>query len=310
MTLPRLALAVPALALLLAAGACGKQRPPDALDDNMAAAASAPAAPPAEDSGRLCSSLATVDLVKLELFDQAARIRGRDQAQYREIAGFSLARIDRPLLKADDGDLGVVTCAGAVTIELPPGIEIGEERRSLTGFLNYTLQPGAGKSGPGVTLTGADSIVTPLATLAPAPDPEPIAPYGPLDPTDPTYDGPGEIPPPIAQPPIAPPPPPPRPAPQPRPRAASVEPSYNCAQARTRTEHAVCANPELARLDRSMADRYLRALYAADPATALDLRRTRSIFLVNRESCATDRCIAQVYRVRMREIEAMTDPAR
>ena len=308
-----------AMALALATGACGKKRPADALDDTITANAAAPG--PAADAGKRCASAATYDRIKSELFANAARIRGRDQAEFDRVAAFSVVRMDRPVVKAADEDLGVITCSGVLTLELPPGVQVAGGRRSLSAAVGYTLQPAADGSGEVITLTGADAIVVPLATLAGSRPPDTdVTDDAPLGQSERTADGPGEfIPPRPDPPPIAPPPSAPRAAPQfppaapapPRsPRNVHVEPSYNCARARTRTEQAVCANPALALLDQAMAGQYLSALYAADPRTNAELRRTRMTFLDYRERCRDDACIADAYRGRMREIDDIVGAAR
>ena len=106
--------------MLLAAGACGKKRPADALDDNVVAnAAVEPTA--AAQPERLCASSATYDKIKLELFRQAAEVRGRDQAAFDKIAAYSVVRVEEPVLRARDEALGTITCTARLALDLPPG---------------------------------------------------------------------------------------------------------------------------------------------------------------------------------------------
>jgi len=267
-------------AMLLAAGACGKKRPADALDDNfMANAVVEPAetAPPE----RLCASSSIYDKIKLELFRQAAEVRGRDQATFDKIAAYSVVRVEEPVLRARDEALRTISCTARLALDLPPGLAVVGGRRSLVASIGYTVQPAADGSGEVVTLTGADPITVPLATLArigvpaAAPPVEPV----PVDPLTPLPDPLG-----------------------PAPGIPTAQPSFDCDRARTHGERAVCGSSGLAALDRSMAAHYNQALAGADARTASQLRRTGDRFLTYRERCPSDACIADAYRGRIREI--------
>jgi hypothetical protein len=271
-------LTLAAVAILFAAGACGKKRPADALDENaIFANTTEPAA--AEQPEKLCASSSTYDKIKLELFREAAEVRGRDQATYDKIAAYSAIRVDEPVLRARDEALNSFTCTARLALDLPPGLEVSGGRRSLVASIGYTVQPAAGGSGEMVTLSGADPITAPLATLAKVGPPAPSAPIAPV-PSDPLAPIPESA----------------------APTAPSAQPSFDCAKAETRSERAVCASTGLAALDRSMATYYARVVASADDGTAAELRRTRERFIAYRERCTTDACIADAYRGRMREI--------
>lgn len=260
-----------AVAMGLAATACDRLRDQDQLDN--AAEVSAGAEP---DAARRCAASATYDKIELELFRQAARVRGRDAAAFDRLAAYSVVRMERPLLGGGDEALDAIRCTGRLSLDLPPGVEVVGGRRTLTADIGYTIQPAADGSGEVILLTGADAIVIPLATLArSAPPPPPIA----DDPLAPTDDAP-----PIDRAPVA------------------SGPSFDCARARSQGERAVCANPNLAELDRLMARLYVRTLESADPDTRRALQRSRDRFLAYRERCPDDACIAEAYRGRMREI--------
>ena len=83
---------------------------------------------------------------------------------------------------------------------------------------------------------------------------------------------------------------------------ATANPSFNCANARTRSEIAVCGDSGLAALDRQMAATYVDALRDADPAARAMLQRSRDRFLGYRDQCPSSACIAETYRGRIREI--------
>ena len=283
-----------AFAIWIAVGLRGGN--PDTLPDNQTAAAAQ------TSPAKICASQTTYDLIKRELFRRAAMLRGSDQAAFDKLATYAVVRIDRPLLASEDESTGAVGCTGSLTLDLPPGVAVVGGRRSLTGEIGYALQGSADGNGKVLTLTNADAIVTPLATLArvgggavdplaPA-QPDPLAPDLELPP-------PAEAPPPGAPPPVVAPPPP---SPQ-----ASANPSFNCANARTRGEIAVCRDPGLAALDRQMAAQYRSAFASSDRRTRAELERSRGRFLGYRDRCPSDDCIADTYRGRIREIRDIVD---
>ncbi|MEO7815128.1 MAG: hypothetical protein ABIR87_06755 [Sphingomicrobium sp.] len=274
---------------------------PDVLTD-----ANSSAATKAADPEKRCGAQATYDLIKRELFRRAAAVRGADQSAFGKLADYSIVRIDRPLLDSEDDQTSAISCSGSLTLDLPPNIAVVGGRRTLTADVGYSLQRSADGNGEVLTLTRADSIITPLATIArvgssSGPTPAPPA----LQPPLPTSPATVPMPAPMAPPPApraAPPPPPPSPAP-----TASARPSFNCANARTRGEIAVCGDSGLAALDRQMAAQYVDALRDADPGTRAALQRSRDRFLGYRDQCPSSACIAQTYRGRMREIRDIAD---
>lgn len=277
----------------------------DRLDDGAVASGNAVVAAAAAER---CGTQRSYDLLKRELFRRAAQVRGSDQATFDQLAAYSTVRVDAPVLTRQDEDLGTQACSGDVSIDLPPGVAVVGGRRTLTASVDYALQPAADGSGDVVTLSGADGIIVPLATLARTGSqpglPQTVPPGQPLpqagDPTTPQQPAPVPVPAPPApgsssQPPRA------DPAPTPQ-RSATARPSFDCDDARTRGEIAVCNDPELASLDRLMAAQYVAAVRRADPGQRALLQRTRNEFLGYRDECPSASCIAQTYRGRMREI--------
>jgi len=94
----------------------------------------------------------------------------------------------------------------------------------------------------------------------------------------------------------------------------SGRPSFDCANARTRGEIAVCQDSGIAALDVNMAAQYRRSLAVATPAQRALLQSTRDRFLAYRDRCPNRSCIADAYTGRMREIrdimEGRWQPAR
>ena len=261
----------------------------DRLSDDEPAAASE------NDPESRCASQRTYDAIKREIFRQAATVRGSDRAAFDRISTYAALRVDRPVLRSNDEDLGTVGCSGLVTLDLPPGVAVVGGRRSLSAEVGYLLHPAADGSGDVVMLEGADPIIVPLATLArtvsqPELETE-VLPGNMLESLNEMV--PGDLGPEGAE---------PAPAPEPDPEPSAAGPSFDCDAAGTETEIAICNSAGLAALDRQMAAQFSRALAAADPAQRRLLQTTRNRFLRFREGCRSDECIADTYRGRMREI--------
>lgn len=243
-----------------------------------------------EDPESHCASQKTYDLIKRELFDRAAAARGGDEAAFAKIARFTSIRMEAPMLTDEDAATDGVTCSGTLTLDLPPGIAIADGRRTLSADVLYTVQPAADASGNVVTLSNAEEIITPLSTLAKIaapPDPAKVD----LDPAANAVA-------PVPVDPLA-----PAPAPgQAQPAAPTASPSFNCANARTSGEIAVCGDERLAAMDRRMAAQFASALSEASAGQQANLIRTRDAFLRYRDNCPSNDCIAETYRGRMREI--------
>ena len=257
--------------------------PEDRLADEQAV--------PAAATEQRCGSQATYDRVKTELFRQAAQLRKSDEAAFDRLSAYASVRMERPLMRSRDAELGTVRCTGRLSLDLPPGLSVVGGRRTLAADIDYVLQPAADGSGDVVMLEGADPIIVPLATLArtgeTAPTPAAPADGNLLSPAPPPLADDGlQDPGPTAAP----------------PESADARPSFNCSYARTRGEVAVCRSPELAALDRQMASQYYRAIAAADRRQRRTLTATRDSFIRYRDGCPNDACIAETYRGRMREI--------
>lgn len=76
--------------------------------------------------------------------------------------------------------------------------------------------------------------------------------------------------------------------------------SYDCTQASTSAEIAVCANPGLNRLDEDMAVLYRSLLDELPRRQAARLREDQRSWLIARNSCGADvRCLRARYQERM-----------
>lgn len=264
----------------------------DKLTGNEVASGNAAAA----DSSKVCASKSTYDLIKRDLFRHAAQVRGSDQATYDRLANYAALRMENPVMESQDSSSNAVNCSGSLSIDLPPGLGVVGGRRTLSADVDYTVQPAADGSGNVVLLRNADSIITPLATLARLNEPAPAAPAPSPELNQVTGTEPGALPPGQVQPNLT----------QPQP-SSGARPSFDCASARTKGEIAVCADAGLAALDRNMAAQYGRAMASASPKQAALLRRTRDRFLSYRDNCPSRSCIGDAYVGRMREIRDITE---
>ena len=289
------------LLLLLWLFAGNRSADQDKLTGNEAGETTASA-----DPEKRCASQATYDLVKRDIFRRAAQVRGSDQGAFDRLAAYATVRMENPVLESEDSNNGAVSCSGSLSIDLPPGVQVVGGRRTLSADIDYSLRSAADRSGDVVTIRNADSIVTPLATLsrtnaAAATPPGSTGQADDQDVLGPVP--PGTAPPPQAFPPVGNPNQPPPPPVQVPPRAStSASPSFNCANASTRSERAVCADSGLASLDRQMAAQFNSARSQASAQERALLDRTRGRFLSYRNGCRSDDCIADAYRGRMREI--------
>lgn len=238
-----------------------------------------------------CTDQRVYDRIKRELFRTAGVLRGSDQADFDKIAAYSALRVEAPVLRDDNAEIRSVTCNATLTLDLPPGVAVVGGRRSLGSDVLYTIQPSADGTGDVVTLSDAEGIVTPLATLAKVgeqPQDETnttnAVTIDPLAPTD------GPVP--------AKPDDPSAPAAS----GSTANPSFNCTNASTSGEIAVCGDEQLAAMDRRMAAQYRAAIADASASQRALLQQTRDAFLRYRDGCPDNNCIAQTYQGRMREI--------
>jgi hypothetical protein len=238
---------------------------------------------------KLCASAATYDLMKHELFRRAAQLRGTDQAAYDRLSAAAVVRMENPIMESQDSSTGAVNCSGSLSLDLPPGVAAVGGKTTLSSDVDYTIQPAADGSGNVILLRNADAIIAPLATLARTEQPQ-AQPEQNTD-TEATEENQNEAD--QEQPPPA--------APQPAPQQTS-RPSFDCANARTRGESSVCADSNLATLDRNMAVEYGRAFNVATPEQRDLLKQTARRFYAYRDHCPDRQCIAAAYAGRIREI--------
>jgi hypothetical protein len=298
-----LALVGALIILVLGIAYLATSRNPD--QDKLTHAQVAPSEPQAKAPTveKICAANRTYELIKRELFRRAAQLRGSDQAVFDQLSGYSVVRMDNPVMESEDRSTGAVNCSGTLSLDLPPGVAVVGGHHTLSSDVDYTVQQAADGSGTVVLLRNADPIIAPLATLArvgqqaaptAAPRPSIASPEGnAAAPSEQQT---------AAAPPLRPPVEQQRRAPAPAPVPTAAHPSFDCAKARTRGEMAVCSNAGLAALDRNMAAQYGEAMRQATPEQRALLRRTRSRFIEYRDRCPNRSCIGSAYVGRMREI--------
>ncbi len=234
-----------------------------------------------------CASQTSYDAIRRELFRRAVQVRGGDEQAYTRLADFALLRMSGPVATGIDDRLQSVSCNATAVLDLPPGVSTSGGQRSLSGDLQYVVQPSADGTGKVVRLGNSDSIVIPLATLSGVASSVPQVPMiengmeG-LEPSQPVELPDSGVP--------------------PAPEESRANPSFDCDGAQGRAEVTICNDPGLAALDRQAAQQYRSALMEASQGQRRLLERTRRTFLSYRDRCATNQCIAQTYQSRMREI--------
>jgi hypothetical protein len=235
------------------------------------------------DSAKLCTDAAVYGVIKRQLFTGAAQARGTDQATFDRIAGAAVLRVENAVLEGEDS--GVLNCSGTFYLDLPPGVAVSGGRRTLTADVDYSVQPPGNGGSWAVQLRNAEPIVTALASLTEIAAPDPLAPLGNSGAAEGNVAGTESA------------------AVQPGPAtSAPGRPSFDCANARSSGEAAVCADSGLAALDVNMAAQYRRALGSATPPQKALLQSTRDRFLAYRDRCPSRQCMADGYLGRMREI--------
>lgn len=233
---------------------------------------------------KLCSSKATYDLIKRELFRRAAQLRGSDQTGYDQLAAYAVVRMENAVMESEDGTTGAANCSGSLSLDLPPGVAVEGGRRTLTSDVDYSVQP----RGNAVDLRSADAIVAPLSRLVRIVEPTQTAPEasegaseadeGNVAASESANVQPGP------------------------PSTSPGRPSFDCSRARSRGEIAVCSDSGLSELDLNMTTQYRQALASASPEERTLLEQTRARFFGYRDRCRDTQCIAEAYLGRMREI--------
>lgn len=289
-----------ALLITVALAGCG-----DLETNNERVREERAAAPTKTASKSTCASAATYERLKELAFDEAVRVRKAGSPLLDQLAASSVVRMEDPVVKSRDDALDVTICSGRLILELPPGIsDAFDGERRLVADVEYAAQAASDGSGLVFRMDGAEPIIYRLAAVALNDRPRTAKVEQPAPTIAPAESEVAQLPPSPEPAPVA----LPRPSPtvaQPAPAARRVRvarPSFNCRNARTRSERAVCASTALAAKDRAMSARFYDAMGAVGGGGRRALRDTRDRFLAYRDRCRDDACIAQAYDDRIDEI--------
>jgi hypothetical protein len=147
--------------LLVAAAACGLS-----LTNGVKAPAEAETLAERRPRHDVCGSRKAYEQLKARVFAEAEGIRGIGSSSLDLLASFSSVRMEQPLLKSRDDDLGITVCTGRLVLLLPPGAEQGVGgRRYLHADVEYAAVPAADGSGLIYQVRGADSVIYRLAAF-------------------------------------------------------------------------------------------------------------------------------------------------
>lgn len=113
-----------------------------------------------------CASSEAFDVIKADLFRQAAALRGSNDPAFQQLTGYSVLRAESQIVRKSDDKSRTVTCSGTLVLDIPPGVEVIGGRRSLPGKLTYVLAGREGSRPDLRSLANADAIAVPLATVA------------------------------------------------------------------------------------------------------------------------------------------------
>lgn len=250
----------------------------------------------------LCSSPAVARVVKRGLFRRAARFRGSDAAAFDWLSDASQIRLTSPALASPGSGGAAISCTASVVIDLPPGVTLYSDRRSVTGAIAYSLRPSDRSTGGRIILGSVGAIAELLATVQPnSAAAAGVSPTGPQALVGemrsagvPTVD--------LAR----------APAPPTAPVAArtriqrvvaGASPSFSCGVSSSWAAAAVCKSADLASLDRRLASVYGDAMERADASQRILLIRSDRRFLARRDSCSTEACVQSAYEGGMKEME-------
>ncbi len=113
---------------------------------------------------KACASAETYGELKKALFEDALKVRSSDPDNLDTLARHSVVRMEKPVVKSRDEDLGATFCSGTFILELPPGAErYFDGQRRLVADVNYSARPAADGSGLVYQVDGAETIMAKLA---------------------------------------------------------------------------------------------------------------------------------------------------
>jgi hypothetical protein len=111
-----------------------------------------------------CSSIPVTKLVRRELFDRVAEVRGTERMEFEQLAEKLVVRTT-PVPLVTEPSPGFVSCSVAIIIELPEGISDRHGRRALSGNGDYFIDPDGGADSVLIRFSPDQPLLTDLASL-------------------------------------------------------------------------------------------------------------------------------------------------
>ena len=229
-----------------------------------------------------CRDPAATEMIKRELFRQAAARRPADRKQFDDVAARAALRME-----ARNSDSS--NCNGWLAIDLPRGLVVDGGRTNLNAVIAFTLERGSDGLLLG-NLAGTAPLVRSLATLGPEPK-EPA--QQPAQDAKQTADAGRTITKSI------------KPVAFARVESKKSPPEAapsSCAGASSRSEKLICADENLSSLDRQLSLLYRQSWKQADDKKKATLVGTRQRFNDRRDACGSPNCMTTAYVSRLREI--------
>src|SRR4051794_41093085 len=86
-----------------------------------------------------CTSVQALDQIKSELFRRAGQVRQADGEAFANVAHYTIVRAASRMVRQHHPGSDAVTCTGSIALDLPPGVAVVGERRSLASEIVYDL---------------------------------------------------------------------------------------------------------------------------------------------------------------------------
>ena len=113
-----------------------------------------------------CASPLAYDRLKNSIFDEAIAKGAIDRSDLDTLADYSVVRMENPVVKGWNASLDITRCKGHFILEVPPGAERGlGGARQLQADIEYSAQPSADGAGLVYQQSGAEAIISKLATF-------------------------------------------------------------------------------------------------------------------------------------------------
>jgi hypothetical protein len=220
----------------------------------------------------ICGSRENYVQIKDMIFEKANELYGGDPVALNSLMRSVSVRMQYPVVKGVNEQLGRTDCAGRLLIDLPPGARDNfDGAKTLETDVEFSVQPAADSAGSVITAEGFGYTVNKLLSAASMLGVSRTA-SGAGPRTGPTFN-----------------------------------PSFDCGKRLSNVESMICQDETLAELDRSLSDRYFQLKRALSPATWGRVRRSQREFLIRRSQCGDVECLGATYSDQAATIEMIAD---